>query len=186
MGGYSFIANSQINNTAMSIFEKLPRITLLTIVLAALTTFSACDNPTDSNDDDHDHGEHTEPYGLVMVMNGEEVITYYRGEITGHLHIDEGSETSLITIEFLNEEKEHIHAEDLDSEYSLGWEVEDSSVLEVEQHDEDGKWSFHLHGKSSGKSKIQFQLMHGDHSDFETPAVTRDDAIEIHVESASS
>ncbi|MDZ7694580.1 MAG: hypothetical protein U5K69_26245 [Balneolaceae bacterium] len=153
---------------------KIITFTKIIFLYAIAFATISCSNPASS---DEDHDEHTEPYGLELVMNGATIIEYFDGEVTGHLHVDEGGETSLITIEFLNEEREHIHAEDLDDEYSLGWNIENEDVLGVEQHDEDGKWSFHLVGKSAGESRIQFMLIHGDHADFETPAVEREGAV---------
>lgn len=155
--------------------------TIFALLLSLAVLSTGCDNPA-SSDDDHDHDEHTEPFGLELVMNGETIIEYFNGEVSGHMHVDEGGETALITVHFLNEEGEHIHDEDLGDEYSLDWDIEKEDVLEVEQHDEDGKWSFHLVGKSAGESRIQFMLNHGDHADFETPAVDQEGAIEIHVE----
>ncbi|WP_138429983.1 hypothetical protein [Fodinibius saliphilus] len=153
----------------------------LTLAVAILTT--GCGNPASSDDD---HNEHTEPFGLVLVMNGETVMEYFDGKVTGHLHVEEGGATPLVTVEFLNKEREHIHDEDLGDEYNLGWNIEDESILGIEQHAEDGRWSFHFQGKSVGESRVQFQLMHGDHSDFETPASNQENAIEIHVETQSS
>ncbi|MFH5883410.1 hypothetical protein ACG2F4_03790 [Halalkalibaculum sp. DA3122] len=157
---------------------------LFTLLFSFALLITACDNPA-SSDGDSDHDDHSEPYGLELIMNGETVIEYFNGQVTGDLHINEGEETALITVEFLNEEGEHIHDDDLDEEYSLGWNIENENILAIEQHDEDGRWSFHMHGKSAGASKVQFQLLHGDHADFETPAVTQDEAIEIHVDAVN-
>lgn len=154
--------------------KNLSRYLIGTVISILLIS---CSNP--ASDDDHD--EHTEPYGLELVMNGETILEYFDGDINGQLSVNEGEETSLITLRFLNEVREEIHEDDLDEEYSLAWEIADDQILAIEQHDEDGKWGFHIHGKSEGTSNIQLRLMHGDHADFETPDVASDEAIEVQV-----
>ena len=146
-----------------NLFTHSYTIFALLLSLAVLTT--GCDNPAGSDDD---HEEHTDPVGLELIMNGETVLEYFDGEVTGHMHVDEGGETALITVHFLNEEKEQIHGEDLGDEYNLVWNIENENVLDVEQHDEDGKWSFHIHGEAQGNTSVVLQLFHDGHSDFDT------------------
>ncbi|MDR8390112.1 hypothetical protein NC796_03100 [Aliifodinibius sp. S!AR15-10] len=152
-------------------------LTVSLFLLTVATLITACSNPASSGEEH----EHTEPEGLQLVMNGETIIEFFDGQVTGNLTLTEGEETSLITVEFLNEEREHIHAEDLDEGYSLGWNIQNQDVIEIEQHDEDGRWSFHIIAKSAGESTIQLQLMHGDHSDLETPSVDKQGAIQVKV-----
>lgn len=151
--------------------------TLFTLFLSLGLLTAGCKNPA-SSDNDH---EHTEPMGLQLVMNGETLVEYSDGQTDGQIDLDEGDVTALITVEFLNEEHKPIHDEDLGDEYSLGWDIENEDILGVESNDGDGRWSFHLIGKSAGTSRIQFQLLHGEHSDFETPAVDKEEAIEVNV-----
>lgn len=160
-------------NTSSFVFKCTGTILLSFAVLAI-----GCTNPADSDNDQ----EHSEPFGLELVMNGATVIKYFNGEVIGTLHVDEGGETPLVTVRFLNEEDQEIHEEDLDNEYSLGWHIANEDVLGIEQHEEDGRWSFHFIGKSAGESRVQFRLLHGDHADFETPAVDQQGAINIHVD----
>lgn len=156
-------------------------IRLLALTFVTTILLAGCSNPA-SDDDDHDHDEHSEPYGIQFVMNGETVVTYQDGNTEGHFDVEEEHETSLITAEFLDEDGDEIHGEDLDDEYSLAWEIADTDIADIEQHDEDGRWSFHIVGKTAGETTMQFMLMHGDHADFKTPAVDNDNALEIHVE----
>lgn len=159
--------------------KHISRFLIVTIFSVLLIS---CTNP--ASDDEHD--EHTEPFGLKLIMNGETIIEYFDGQVSGQLNVNEGEDTSLITVRFLNEEKEVLHEEDLDEDLRLGWDIQNEQILEIEQHDEDGKWRFHVHGKSAGTSKIQFKLMHGDHADFETPAVDSENAIEVEVTGPAS
>lgn len=155
---------------------------LLALTFAAAILLAGCSNPA-SNDDDHE--EHSEPHAIQFVMNGETIVTYQNDNTTGHFDVETENETSLITAEFLDEDGDEIHGVDLDEDYSLAWEVADSQIAEVEQHDEDGRWSFHILGKTAGETAIKFMLMHGTHSDFDTPDLDSNNALQIHVEEHS-
>ena len=65
---------------------------------------------------------------------------------------------------------------DADDGYALDWEIADESIAEVEQHEEDGPWAFHIAGLEEGQTTLVVKLNHNDHADF----VSKD--IEIHVE----
>lgn len=152
---------------------------LLAFAISMTMLLAGCDNP--AGDDDHD--EHAEPRGLQLVMNGDVIWNYLNGEASDdHIDLEAGSETDLITIEWLDQDGDEIHAEDLDDEFGLGWEIANEDIASVEQHSEDGPWSFHLHGESAGETTMQIMLMHGDHADFSTPGVDQQDALQIHVE----
>ncbi|MCW9706715.1 hypothetical protein [Fodinibius salsisoli] len=173
----------------MNIFKSLPTNTRTLLVLTLFSTLlvTACsDNPASSDD------EHTDPEIIELVHDGEVIYEYsdITGEVTehSHLHYHVGEEY-LFEVHFLNEEGEHVHAEDLGEGYSLGWEIENTDILAIHQHDDNGQWEFHLEGMAEGGSKIQFLLNHGSgedaHSHLETPATTQDDAIEFHIDADS-
>lgn len=135
-------------------------------VLTALFLFASCSNPT-SSDDDHD--EHSDPYGIALLLNGTEIaaqeddiITYHNGD---HIELEVGEETDLITVRWIAEDGDRFEA-DFDEGYSLQWIVENEDVAEVHHHDEDGPWSFHLDGVGEGETTIQFKLNHNDHDHF--------------------
>ncbi|GAA5521213.1 hypothetical protein LQ318_05675 [Aliifodinibius salicampi] len=141
-------------------------------ITTLFTTFIiiGCSNPANSNGDDH----HSHPEGAVLQMNGEEIIRIEEGEIVSgnsSLEIENGDETPLITIYFLDHDGETFHPEE--DHFSLNWDQIDTSVAVIEQHEEDGKWSFHLVGQSPGETEVRFRLWHEDenHSDFDTPPI---------------
>ncbi|MDZ7773624.1 MAG: hypothetical protein U5K31_12930 [Balneolaceae bacterium] len=140
-------------------FSTNNRITLTVLVL--LTTVAACSNPADSEEEHHE-----EPVGAVLMLNGEEIARYENGQVTGGITLNEGEETALISIFFLSEDGDQFQPDE--PEYSLNFDVEDPTVAEVEQHDEDGKWRFHVHGEAAGTTSIVFSLYHNNHSDFDT------------------
>lgn len=136
--------------------------TLFTILLSLAVLATACNNP--AGDDDEE--EHHEPVGAVLKMNGDEIARYEDGEVTGQIEVNSGEETALITIYFLAEDGDEFQPDE--PENSLSWKNIDGAIAEVEQHDEDGKWSFHIHGVETGETSVVFQLFHDDHSDFDT------------------
>lgn len=167
----------------MNIFNLLPTRTLLVLTLFSTLLVTACsDNPAGSDEE-----EHTEPEGLELVHDGEVIYEYFDGDLTEHTHMHfHVGEEYLFEVHFLDEDGDHVHAEDLGDEYFLEWEIENEDILEIHQHDDDGRWEFHLEGIAEGGSKVQFKLMHGvgedAHSDLSTPGTTQEDAIEFHVD----
>jgi hypothetical protein len=133
-------------------------------------TVTACSN---SVSDDHD--DHSEPEGFRLKMNGQTIVEQLpEGQVTGEIEIAPGEETDLISIVFIAHDGDEFTPEE--DEYSLGFEFETDGIAEFEQHDEDGKWSFHIHGESEGVTDLRLMLMHNSHSDFSTQD------IHVHVE----
>lgn len=163
-----------------TLFSTAKRFSVFALCMSTILIFSSCDNSTGPDDDEH---EHTDPEGLELIHDGEVIIRYLDGEVTEleHLHYHAGEEYHF-DVEFLDHDGDHIHAEDFEDSYSLGWDIEDGTVLEIEQHEEDDRWSFHLVALTEGETKVQFMLMHIDHSDFSTFPVTDENAIEFHVD----
>jgi len=155
---------------------------LIALTFTVVLLFAGCNNPA-SNADVHE--EHVRPYSMEFIMNGKSIVTYELGNVSGHFDIGEDQETSLITAEFFDEDGNEIHSEDLSDEYSLAWDIANADHAEIEQHDGDGRWSFHIVGQSAGETTVQFLLMHIDHSVFETNGTQQDNAITIQVTGSS-
>ena len=151
------------------LYSRVPVALLLTVLTLFLTT--GCNNPASSDDQDN-HEEHEHAEGAILKMNGAEIVRIEDGVVqSGQIEVTEGEETQLITIYFLAEDGDEFQPDDPD--YSLRWDQIDASVAEVKQHDEDGKWGFHIHGVSADTTTVRFQLWHNgeDHSDFDTPEI---------------
>ena len=131
---------------------------------------SACKNSTSSSEEEHADAE-----GFVLTMNGADIVTQLPGgTLSGEIELEPEEETDLITIYFLDDDGDRFQPEE--TEFTLGFEFEDDGIAEFEQHEEDGKWSFHIHAETTGITDMRLKLMHGDHSDFETQG------IHVHVE----
>jgi len=146
------------------------------LLLSALLIFTSCDNSTSSDDDDG----HADPFGVTMIVNGVEIAKQENGEVSynegDHIELKTGEETNLISIRWIAEDGDRFVPDEED--FFLEWTIDDEGVLEVEQHEEDGKWAFHLVGAGAGESDIRFSLFHVDHADFTSLP------FEVHVEEA--
>jgi len=150
------------------------KYTLLILSIATIFAFASCSNPTSSEEE-----EHSSPFGVALILNGVEIAVQENGTITynegDHLELEVGEETNLITVRWISEDGDRF-VPDTDDGYSLSWIVDNENVVEVEQHEEDGVWEFHLVGLSAGESNVEFALFHNDHSDFTSLP------FEVHVE----
>lgn len=153
--------------------KTLSRILVIALIAGA---FAACDSNPIEDDNDHEHTL-ADIYRLELIMNGEEVVVIEGADLAdgydNEISIDEGEETPLISLEAFDEDGDEIHLDELGDEYSLSYDEDklDEDIAEFEQHEEDGRWSFHLRGNQPGTTPLELQLMHGDHSDFTTPEI---------------
>lgn len=157
----------------MKLFQKYS-LHLVAVLLTSALLWTGCQNSTSSGED-----EELDPFGVALIMNGVEIakqenseVSYHEGD---HLELDAGEETSLITVRFIDEDGDRFQPNE---NFSLRWLIDDEDVLEVEQHEEDGPWNFHLVGLAEGETTIRFLLWHdsGDHEDFTSLP------FEVHVE----
>ena len=156
-------------------FRSITTFSSTIAVLALALSMASCgddDNPVDT--DDHDE-EHAEALGLVIRSSGEEIVRYENGEVEGVIEVGHGKETPLLTVRFIAEDGD-LFVPDADDDFSLGWEIADESIAEVEQHELDGPWGFHVVALEEGETTIVLKLNHAGHADF----VSKE--IEIHVE----
>ena len=134
------------------------------IVFLIMSGLVACSNPAEDEDE-----EHAEVEGLVLVLGGEEVVRVEDAEVTGALTVEAGETTSDITVEFLDEDGNEVHVEDLDEELSLNVDIRGSEIVTVAST---GQWMFTLKGDEAGDTAIRVQLLHDDHADFTTPNIS--------------
>ena len=133
---------------------------------------AACeDNPVED-----EHGEHAlaDTYRLVLTMNGADIVIVedaaLAGGDPGYITVNEGVESSLISLEAFAEDGDEIHLDELSDEYSLQAEGLDAAIAEFEQHDGE-RWSFHIHGESADTTQLRLNLMHDDHADYKSPLI---------------
>ena len=138
---------------------------MTTFVVALFLLFQACSSSTSVEEEEHADAE-----GLTLTVNGVEIVRVEEGAATGEITVEAGEETALITLRFLDHDGDEFQP--TDEEFALDVAIGDESIAEFEQHDEDGKWAFHIHGEAAGSTEATFSLLHGDHADFESAPVT--------------
>lgn len=153
----------------MKKFSLFSTVKSVVTILSVSVILVSCSNSVGSDDD---HDEHSEPFGVALIMNGVEIAFQEDGTVHydsgDHIDIAEGDETDLITIRWIAEDGDRFEAH-ADEGYSLRWSGHDESIVEVEQHEEDGSWEFHLVGVAAGETEIRFELWHNDeHRDFKS------------------
>ena len=118
------------------------------------------------------------PIGVVGLVirgtDGAEIVRNENGQVSGEIEIGYGKETALLTVRFIAEDG-NLFAPDTEDGFSLGWEIADVSIAEIDQHAEDGAWNFRIVGLNDGKTTLRLKIIHEDHADFVSSE------IEIHV-----
>lgn len=168
-----FYIYQEKNITMIAIQKNTVIMLLLSIVVVGMSSCS--DNPASTTPAQ----EHVEAFGLVIYNSGAEVVRYEKGIVTGEIEVAEGEDTPLLTVRFLDEKGNVIASDKLaDKAFSLQWVVANTAIADVERHESDGKWNFHIAGKTEGQTSIKIQLLHNDHPDFTSKEIP------IHVEKA--
>ncbi len=131
---------------------------LLVIILIA------CSNPSSNS-------ENREFTGTILKMSGQEVVRTEDGQVTGVLSVNEGEESTLITIYFLDEQGQQFHPSAPD--FKLDWQISDIDILGINQETSDGKWGFHLNGIAQGTTNVSFSVWHTSEEQYElqTPSI---------------
>ncbi len=142
-------------------------------LLLIVTVSVSCSNST-SGDDEH---EHEDPYGFLVRANGQIILQQLPDEgITGEIELEAGVESEQMTVYFLNHDGEEIEVH-ADEGYSLEAEFDPNGVVEFQQNEDGGPWSFNLYGETEGQTTMNILLMHNGHDDFTSANIS------VHVQS---
>ncbi|MCZ7555048.1 MAG: hypothetical protein M5R41_01425 [Bacteroidia bacterium] len=118
-------------------------------------------------EDDHVHpaGDHFEAIGVVLYRGDTAVFSILRGVTGDTLSIASGVTGEDYDVRFYDADERIVEADDDHS--TLGWEIGDSSLLEVVQDPgKEGKFEFRLRGKAAGSTTLELQILHEGHADF--------------------
>jgi hypothetical protein len=134
---------------------------VLVVLLAGMV--AACKKNPVNPDDDHADAE-----GLVLRMNGVDIVTVKEGQVSGSISVKVGEETDHIAVYFLDDHNDRFQPTGKD--YSLGWALGDETVAGV-YRDPGEEWEIHIVGKKVGQTTIEIRLLHVGHVDFRTPPI---------------
>lgn len=137
------------------------KILVFVVLFLVVVAFSACkDDPVTPPED------HFEAIGVQISTSGIPVASILRGVTSDTLQASVGVLTDHYDIKFYDE-SENLQDPPSEDHYKLSWAISDTSLVEVRQHEgEEGGFEFHLMGKKSGFTDIEFFILHNNHSDF--------------------
>ena len=122
------------------------------------------DNPVEPEE------QHFEAIGLYMIANGDTIVSYVDGIVSGTIEVTKGAQTTLLNIKYIAEDGD-VGVPPSD-EWSFGWTVADNSVAEVVASSEEQlQYQFRIEGMKEGLTGITILLNHHDHKDFESKEI---------------
>lgn len=129
------------------------------LVLGLVAGVAACDSDSTGSD-------HSEPRGLEVVDEATEAVLVSVNaarQVNGNLTVPVGGERA-IEVYFLDEDGDRFQPS---GEFSLDWTVANESVAEIGLHD----GHLDMEGVAAGNTTVTFDLMHGGHADYTSPAI---------------
>lgn len=142
---------------------------IIFLLLSSIFIFSitACENSVGHDDHDHDHD--ADPYGVLLEMDGVELVKQEGTDVVYNndrsIEVIEGEQSGAVQVRWLNDHSETF-LPDTGEGYSLRWSIADEEVLTVVQHDSSEPWTFHFEGKNAGSTSISLLLWHNNHEHF--------------------
>lgn len=133
-------------------------IRLFVLAALAITIMTSCDD-----DDPEVHDDHFETVGLVISVDGTEVLRLQDNQVTGSLALAADGEITC-TVQFILEDGD-IETPHGDEVLELSVEVDDAATAEVRDVNSD-VYSFVLHGKQEGSAEVTISLLHEGHADY--------------------
>lgn len=149
---------------------KLNKLIMVLFLLSpAISLITGCDRSTDPHNDEHGEPVAAEVYNratneLLAYTHGTGAGMHWDGSLP-HLHIGEELE---LEIRFLDEDN---HTIPLGDEFEVRARLAEGApenIIEIENHID----HIDIEGVSLGETSIVFELWHGNHVDWETPAIS--------------
>lgn len=147
---------------------KIKIISLALLSTALCAFFTACGDDNSVSTEQHEHFE-VEGWNLYW-SEWNLAYSVYRGKADSSLealHVNANCMSEHIHVKFLDENKKEV-AGPKDDEHTLGWEVGDKKILDIEW---EGGWGFHLKGVKEGETTLILKVNHHDHADARTPEI---------------
>lgn len=134
---------------------------ILFILTFSVILFVSCkDDPLEPDMD------HFEAEGIVFYQSGIKIGEIFRGETQDTLSARVGETSGHIEVKFFDPNKNELDPPD-HTKQPFAWEIQDTTIVGIWQHPgEEGSYEFHLVGKQTGITNIEFFIMHEGHADF--------------------
>ncbi|MGQ9644304.1 MAG: hypothetical protein ACUVT3_10645 [Ignavibacterium sp.] len=109
---------------------------------------------------------HFEAEGIVFYQSGIKIGEIFRGVTQDTLSARVGETSVHIEVKFFDPNKNELNPPD-HTKQPFAWEIQDTTIVGIWQHPgEEGSYEFHLVGKQTGITNIEFFIMHEGHADF--------------------
>ncbi|HEX6038465.1 hypothetical protein [Longimicrobium sp.] len=148
----------------MMMFTRKSLISRAALVLFATAALAACDGDG-TGPDDHDHEE---AVGMVITDQNDATLVSVNAarQVTGSLTVAAGAARHL-SVWFVAEDGDRFQIEPTDDEHSLDWTVANEAVAVIDSHGD----HMDLDGVAAGSTTVVFHILHGNHSDYDSPAI---------------
>jgi hypothetical protein len=145
----------------MFAIKNLRSATRAALVLALAATAAGCQSSTGPDDDDHQ-----EAVGMVITNQNNVTLASVNAQrqVTGGLTVAAGQSQHL-NVYFVDEDGDRFEVDDDD--YTLDWKVANEAVAVIDAH----AGHYDLDGKAAGATTVVFSILHGNHSDYDSPAI---------------
>jgi hypothetical protein len=133
------------------------------LVLAATAALTACEDDS-TGPDDHDHDEAA---GVVVLAEGSTtplVTVDAARQVTGSLTVQAGQDRHL-EVWFVAEDGDRFRPDG--DEHTLDIRVANGAIADLHAHGD----HLHLEGVAAGSTTVVFSILHGNHSDYDSPAI---------------
>lgn len=130
------------------------------LALSLALGVAACDSTTEPD-------EHHEAAGLVIAdQNNTTLVTVNAArQVTGSLTVAAGAAQHL-EVFFVDVDGDRFQLDEGD-EHTLAWTVANEAVAVIDSHGD----HMDLDGVSAGNTTVVFSVLHGNHSDYDSPAI---------------
>lgn len=132
------------------------------LVLAATAMLGACDSDG-TGPDDH---AHEEAAGVVVLGANDAVLVSVNAarQVTGSLTVAAGQDRDL-EVWFVAEDGDRFRPDG--QEHTLDITVANEAIADLHAHGD----HLHLEGLAAGSTTVVFSILHGNHSDYDSPAI---------------
>lgn len=141
----------------------IPKSALIIFIISTLSLMSCKEDPLTAEED------HFEAIGMAIFdASGKMVVKILRGVTADTLKGEVNKRSDHFDVKFFDGSEKLIDPPDSE-ESKFKWAIDNPSLLSLYQHPgEEGGFEFHIDGKNSGNTHIEFFIEHEGHNDYRT------------------
>lgn len=141
----------------MSVLSLRAPVRRVALGILLASTLAACsDNPVE----DH-HDEHAEVVGVVLRMDGVEVVRDWEGQMNGRLSVVAGEGAARVDVIFLDRDGAEVGADDLTEDFAFAFDPASDPTVARVTAEAPGVFAFRVEGLKAGTTTVKLGLKHG-------------------------